>query len=65
MSRKTKASYLRVLEYLKELIRLFNAKYLMSDYERGLLEALKEAFPDAELSGCLFHFDQVCFSLKL
>ncbi len=31
---------------------------LMSDYEKGLQNALQGMFPDAHLSGCVFHFCQ-------
>ena len=59
MTRKTKESYQLVFRLLKEHIPGFNMKYVMTDYESGLLAALRAEFPNAHLTGCLFHCDQV------
>lgn len=44
---------------LKEELPGVRLPHIMSDYEKGLLAALRESFPDSILSGCLFHCDQV------
>lgn len=31
----------------------------MSDYERAAMTIAREIFPDARLTGCWFHFNQV------
>jgi len=36
----------------------FTPEVIMLDFEVGLRNALKEAFPDIKLSGCFFHFSK-------
>lgn len=59
MTRKTKESYQLAFRMLKEQLPALNMKYIMTDYETGLLAALRAEFPNAHLTGCLFHCDQV------
>ncbi|XP_052130872.1 uncharacterized protein LOC113208726 [Frankliniella occidentalis] len=58
MTRKTKAAYKMAFQCLKEEVPTINMPHIMSDFEKGLLGALREEFPAAHLTGCLFHLDQ-------
>ncbi len=56
---KEKECYLRLANCIKqELTRQgeIKMKSLMMDYERGLISAFQETFPDAKLEGCEFHW---------
>ena len=35
------------------------------DFESAVIAAIEEAFPNARIRGCLFHFSQVMLSIKL
>ncbi|KAE8740478.1 hypothetical protein FOCC_FOCC014006, partial [Frankliniella occidentalis] len=58
MSRKTKVAYKMVFQNLKDLVPGIRLPKVMSDFEKALLGALREEFPNAVLTGCLFHCDQ-------
>jgi len=59
MRKRTTAAYRAALEKLKSLAPRFKPSQIMTDYERGEQKALEEAFPNAELHGCLFHYAKV------
>ncbi|KAJ1518926.1 hypothetical protein ONE63_011468 [Megalurothrips usitatus] len=58
MSRKTKAAYKQMFSAVKQLLPGIRLKHVMTDFEKGLLAALREEFPASVLTGCLFHCDQ-------
>lgn len=37
-----------------------NIKFIMSDFEMAAVKSLNKKFPRANLTGCWFHFNQVC-----
>src|SRR6218665_1314816 len=55
---KTKATYIRVFEKLKELLPTLNPASILSDYEKATQNAIRHMFPNARLVGCLFHLGQ-------
>lgn len=59
MSRNSRGSYRQVFSSLKEHIPDFDPIRLLSNYNKALMEALKEAFPRAEINGSLSHFQHV------
>ncbi|XP_034244893.1 uncharacterized protein LOC117647297 [Thrips palmi] len=69
MTRKTTAAYKLLFRSVKEMFPNFNMRHIMSDYEKGLVRAVKEEFPGSTMTGCLFHIDQAmskkCASLGL
>jgi hypothetical protein len=65
MTRKTKAAYKRALDMVKEHEPAFNIKMAMTDFEKALFTAVLEVFPDAAITGCLFHVDQVRLTIVL
>lgn len=61
MTSKSQPLYSAVFKKIKELIGLtceFKPADLMSDFERGLQNALRETWPDSKVRGCRFHFGQ-------
>ncbi|XP_034254909.1 uncharacterized protein LOC117653380 [Thrips palmi] len=56
MRKRTTASYRAALEKIKEVAPRLRPKEIMSDFEGAQQRALREAFPDAESRGCLFHY---------
>lgn len=60
MSRKTTAAYKMLFRCIKELFPGFKMDHVMTDFEKGLVRAVREEFPGVTLTGCLFHIDQVC-----
>lgn len=59
MRKRNKGTYLAALEKLKTLVPRFEPLKIMTDYEGAEQNALAEAFPNAELHGCLFHYAKV------
>ncbi|KAK3926619.1 Imidazole glycerol phosphate synthase subunit HisF [Frankliniella fusca] len=57
-TRKTKAAYKMAFQCLKDMVPNKRMPHIMSDFGKGLLGALREEFPGAHLTGCLFHLDQ-------
>lgn len=37
-----------------------NINFIMSDFEMAAVKSLNTKFPRANLTGCWFHFNQVC-----
>jgi hypothetical protein len=60
LSNKTENSYFRAFEKCKELGTL-NIKFIVTDLERALINALRKSFPEAEYHGCLFHLSQAAW----
>ncbi len=59
---KTENLYKLAFTALKNhLPRGCNPRVIMADYERALQNALQDLFPDADLTGCVFHFCQGVF----
>lgn len=54
---KTEEIYKSAFKKFVEVCKV-DFKYLISDYEIGLINALKNVFPNAKNSGCSFHFTQ-------
>lgn len=54
--------YKAIWQKVKELYPnvLQKVKSIMSDYECAAMTAARETFPEARLTGCWFHFNQVC-----
>ncbi len=56
---KSEALYKAAFQELRTLLpRDCNPSMLMTDYEIALQAALQDMFPGAELSACMFHFNQ-------
>ncbi|KAL3847168.1 hypothetical protein ACJMK2_018094 [Sinanodonta woodiana] len=55
---KTEATYIRVIEKIKELLPTKNPASIMSDFEKATQNAIQHVFPNAHLVGRLFHVDQ-------
>jgi hypothetical protein len=60
LSNKTENSYFRAFEKCKELGSL-KIKYIVTDLERALINALRRSFPEAGYHGCLFHLSQAAW----
>lgn len=52
---KHKKTYSRAFKVISEKEPLFKPPHIISDFEIGAINALKEIFPDAEFHGCFFH----------
>ena len=65
LSSKERSTYCAVFRVLKEqssrLGMCFNPKFILSDFESGIIAAVKEEFQSANHRGCFFHFIQVNF----
>jgi len=64
MSRKTTAAYKMLFRCIKDLFPDFKMGDVMSDFEKGLVRAVREEFPGVIVTGCLFHIDQVCILFR-
>ncbi|KAJ8671659.1 hypothetical protein QAD02_002918 [Eretmocerus hayati] len=58
MEDKKEGTYARMFEGAKEEVPDLQPKKLKSDFEKGLRNAFKRAFPDATVEGCGFHHNQ-------
>ncbi|XP_039299893.1 uncharacterized protein LOC120355509 [Nilaparvata lugens] len=58
MKRKTEDSYRRVLSHMRENFLNWNFTTITTDYEVGLVNAIRAVFPEARHIGCWFHFCQ-------
>ncbi|XP_034246644.1 uncharacterized protein LOC117648296 [Thrips palmi] len=56
MRRRTRKAYEAALEKIQALVPQFKPQHIFADYESGEQKALANAFPDADCSGCLFHY---------
>ncbi|WUR02125.1 MULE domain-containing protein [Vairimorpha necatrix] len=57
---KSERSYSRAFDKCKELVTL-NVENFVTDFERGLVNALRMSFPEANCNGCLFHLGQAAY----
>lgn len=56
MSRKTEAAYVSVIDTIVEkLLPDLKLRFVMTDFEPGMQNALQRKFPEAQLHGCYFH----------
>lgn len=62
-SRQT-VMYLRLFQAIAQFIPDYNPNRVITDFEIGVLTAIRETFPGIDHSGCLFHFGQ-CLYRKL
>jgi len=52
----------------KEVVKLApdlqrNLGFIMCDYEKALMNAVQEQFPNASIQGCWFHYCQVLLNI--
>lgn len=60
MANKTKKSYLDVFSFIKKnFTTLANIEKVITDYEIGLRNALREVYEGIKVQGCYFHYTQV------
>ena len=57
MPGKSKATYKELFEIIRRKITE-EPKVIISDFEDGAIQAMREVFVATELNGCLFHFTQ-------
>ena len=58
LTNKDEGLYDAMWDKFKSLIPGFSPVNCMSDFEKGLLNSMKAAFPNARVTGCRFHFGQ-------
>ncbi|XP_039296376.1 uncharacterized protein LOC120348728 [Nilaparvata lugens] len=60
MHSKTEEHYTRILSYLKENIITWEIQHIMTDFERGLMNAISQVWPSpgTQHHGCWFHYCQ-------
>lgn len=61
MSSKHSGLYEGVLMKIRELYPQLEPKIVKSDFEMGLMKAVRAAFPNVTISGCYFHYAQAVF----
>lgn len=61
-TRKTEDFYHNLLNHLssraQEMNLELNPQYILSDFEIAFMNAARNAFPNSQIKGCLFHFTQ-------
>ena len=55
---KTRVTYDKMIEILQELVPGCNPKRWLLDFEKAVLDAVQAGFPNVDISGCFFHFNQ-------
>ncbi|KAJ1522440.1 hypothetical protein ONE63_001630 [Megalurothrips usitatus] len=55
MERRTVAAYTAIFSLLKQVCPNFNPELIISDWEYPQQKAWRDAFPNAQLQGCLWH----------
>lgn len=58
LKNKDSATYARILTAVKRLAPGMNPSTITTDYETASIDAFHQAFPDAIMKGCWFHFAQ-------
>lgn len=58
---KTKNTYIRLLQKLKELMPGTTPRTILTDFEYAMIEAVAQEFPRSRQRGCFFHFTQCIF----
>lgn len=51
-------TYNALFRIIKNLIGNFSPRIIKTDFEQAAIQALKNNFPDSQISGCLFHLNQ-------
>ena len=65
MSNRTEESYKKVLTQNLTICSNRNQiSKIVTDFERGAINAMKSLFPTARTQGCYFHFNQVCYIIS-
>jgi len=67
LNRRTE-TYCRLLQFLRDDLRLnlqYNNLQVITDFEQGLRNAIARVLPEANNSGCFFHFIQVLKQLTI
>lgn len=60
LTNKTQVCYESVLQYINDHVMSLQCASVMTDYERGLRNAIAKVVPDAILTACWFHFCAAC-----
>ncbi|KAG0441275.1 hypothetical protein DMUE_1173 [Dictyocoela muelleri] len=60
MEKKSKATYLKVFQWIKEKCN-HEPKYYIADFEVSVIKAFKMCFPSTILNSCNFHFCQIIY----
>eukprot|EP00102_Acyrthosiphon_pisum_P020492 XP_016657702.1 PREDICTED: uncharacterized protein LOC107882975 [Acyrthosiphon pisum] len=59
-TRMTQSTYESLLRIVQQILPLnYNRLTIITDYERGLMNAVRIIFPHTKLQGCWFHYCQV------
>ncbi|KAF0723322.1 Uncharacterized protein FWK35_00024173, partial [Aphis craccivora] len=59
LSGKTEEIYVELLSYIRNVLPLtYSQLTIITDYEYGLMNAIKTIFPESDQQGCYFHFCQ-------
>lgn len=61
---KSRVTYVRLLQKIKELLPGVTPASIMTDFETGMISAITEEFPQSRHRGCFFHFSQ-CINRKI
>ena len=61
MTSKLSGLYSAVFERIADQFPNFRPVYMNTDYESGLIKAIRYNFPDAIIMGCRFHFAKAVF----
>jgi len=57
---KTQQIYVELLQYIRNVLPLcYDQLKIITDYEQGLINAVKLVFPESKHQGCYFHYCQV------
>ncbi len=63
MSNKTERSYLQAFDACKNLFNI-SPKFIITDFERALINSTSSSFNHSDSFGCLFHLGQALWSSK-
>jgi transposase-like protein len=58
LNNKQQATYKRVFEKLMEIEPALRPESIVSDFEISAINAINEVFPNAQITGCMFHLAQ-------
>lgn len=58
MTRRTKAAYIGLFEYIEANICHLNPLSFMTDFESGMRNAIRQVYPTCDIRGCYFHYSQ-------
>ncbi|XP_071956825.1 uncharacterized protein [Antedon mediterranea] len=61
MSGKRMVDYTAVLRAVIDLLPATNVEKIVTDFEASIWQAIREVMPLVRVSGCLFHYSQVCY----